>query len=144
MSVDFVVFDPDVAPRDGKRFRAWYDEQVDWDIDSPDPAPSILIPPLKRWYDSMTAQFPDMVRTPSEDDGEIDYCFNKHFMYCSMRPAKSDHAWKLAKELAANLNLGTYDPMSDDERNNSCIVFPDGPLANDPSWLSRIFGKTKG
>ena len=60
MSVDFVVFDPDVAPRDGKRFRAWYDEQVDWDIDCSRPsADSILgISPLQRWYDSMTAQLP--------------------------------------------------------------------------------------
>ena len=144
MSVDFVVFDPDVAPRDGKRFRAWYDEQVDWDIDAPDPEPSILSQPIRNWYDSMTARFPDVNRAQAEGDTAIDYGFNKHFMYCSMQPARSNEAWKLAQELAATLNLGTYDPMSDDERSNRCIVFPDGPLANNPSWLSRIFGKIKG
>ena len=144
MSFDFVVFDPNIAPRDGKQFRAWYDVQVDWDIDAPDPAPDVLVTPLRQWYDAMIRQYPDMVRSGNDTPMAIDYCFNAHFMYCSMAPEYGTQAWALAKELAQQFGLGTYDPMSDDERNNGCIVFPDGPLPNPPSWLSRLFGKSKG
>jgi hypothetical protein len=144
VSFDFAVFDPTVAPRDGKRFRSWYDEQVDWDIDAPDPSPSILVEPLHRWYSAMTSRFPDLIRSKAEGETAIDYCFTKHFIYCSMLLNHGDEAWDLARKLAAEIGIGTYDSMSDNERHNSCIVFPDGPLSNDPSWLSRIFGKTKG
>jgi hypothetical protein len=144
MSFDFAVFDPDVAPRDGKGFRKWYDRQVDWDIDAPEPSPNILVKPLRRWYESMTAQFPDMMRAGAEGETAVDYSFTEHFVYCSMSSKRGDDAWALARKLAAEIGIGTYDPMSDDERRNDCIVFPDGPLPNDPSWLSKLFGKTKG
>ena len=144
MSVDFVVFDADAAPRSGKAFRAWYDKQVDWDMDSPFPAPAILSPSLQLWYASMITRFPDMHRSQSNGDTAIDYCFSEHFMYCSMSPSRSNDAWKLAQELASTNGLGTYDPMSDDELSNRCIVFPEGPLPDEPSWISRIFGKSKG
>jgi hypothetical protein len=144
MSVDFAVFDPAVAPRSGTSFRNWYEEQTNWDMEEPDPELDILAQPLRRWYEAMVARFPDMNRSPTETDTNIDYCFTPHLIYCSMRPQHSNQAWKLAQELAATEGIGSYDPMSDDERNNRCIVFPDGPLPNEPSWLSRIFGKNKG
>jgi hypothetical protein len=144
VSFDFAVFDPAVAPRDGKGFRAWYDQQVDWDIDAPDPEPSILAQPLRQWYEAMTVQYPDKIWSGADGDAAIDYCFTQHFIYCSMSPNRGADAWKLAQKLAVDLGIGTYDPMSDNERDNSCIVFPDGPFPNPPSWLSRVFGKATG
>ena len=145
MSVDFAIFDPAFAPRDGKAFRTWYQSETDWDIDVPYIEPEALTPPLLEWYRAMTKRFPDLIRSDAEGVEAIDYCFTAQFMYCSM--ASSSHAndaWKRGKELAATHNLGSYDCMSDDGRDNRCIVFPDGPLANEPSLLSRIFQKIQG
>ncbi|HSG34457.1 MAG TPA: hypothetical protein VLA37_07970 [Sphingomonadaceae bacterium] len=143
MSVDFVVFDPAVAPREGKAFRSWYEAQVDWDLES-DPAPEELIPPLLQWYQAMVAQFPDMIRNDADGDDAIDYSFTPHFMYCSMAATKAANAaWSMARAKAAELGLGTYDCMSDDGRDNRTIVFPEGPLENAPSFLSKLFGRSK-
>ena len=144
MSVDFAVFDPVVAPRDGKAFRAWWDEQVDWDVDVPYPELSILVPALRQWYDAMSAQFADMIRSDEENEIAIDYSFTSHVIYCSMPSKRANDAWAMAQKLAVDFSIGIYDVMSDDGRDNKCIRFPDGPLPNPPSWLSRIFGKTKG
>lgn len=143
MSVDFAVFDTNVAPRTGSAFRAWVAQQTDWDGDGPDPETGALSPSLKQWYDAMNAQFPDLTRSGAQGPEAIDYSFSPWLIYCSMTSSQqADPAWALAKDLAARFRVGTYDPMSDDGRSNKCIVFPDGPLANDPSWLSRIFGKS--
>ena len=141
MSSDFAVFDPAFAPKDAKAFRAWYDERMDWDIGDPDPQPELLTAPLRSWYAAMIAQFPDLNRGGADDLDAIDYSFTKDFIYCSMAPARADEAWELATSKAKELGLGTYDCMSDDGRNNQAIVSPGGPLANDPTFLSRLFGK---
>ena len=141
MSFDFAVFDPERAPKDAKAFRAWYDEKMDWDIDAPDPQPEILTAPLRSWYSAMAAQYPDLNRGGADALDAIDYSFTADFIYCSMAPELGDEAWALAASKAGELGLGTYNCMSDDGRNNQAIVFPGGPLASDPSFLSRLFGK---
>ena len=141
MSADFVVFDPAYAPRDGKAFREWYASRTDWDIDAPDPHPEILTTQLRAWYAAMTEQFPDLNRSEQDGVDVIDYCFTRDFMYCSMAPERANDAWALARSKADELDLGTYDCMSDDGSNNGAIVFPDGPLPNEQSFLSKLFGK---
>lgn len=142
MSSDFVVFDPSVAPREARSFRSWYAQQIDWDDSDTDPA--ILSPSLRAWYDDMTEMYPDMNLSEADGREAIDYCFNSHFMYCSMAATETaDRAWATAKSRASVYGLGTYDCMSDNGGNNRAIVFPDGPLSNGPSFFGKLFGKAK-
>jgi len=144
VSCDFAFFNPDAAPRDGAAFRAWYEEQMDWDVNESDPEPSILAPALLGWYLAMTSRFPDMARASVDASACVDYSFTPDFIYCTMpTTAAVDHFEKLAKQKAQEFKVGIYDPMSDDGRDNRCIVFPDGPLPNPPSFFSKLFGKAK-
>ncbi|MEM8576063.1 MAG: hypothetical protein AAGF48_15750 [Pseudomonadota bacterium] len=145
MSADFAVFDPASAPKDGLAFRKWYEDRMEWDESENVDDPALLSSSLRSWYTEMTSQFPDFVLTDTDDRNGMDYSFTNGFIYCSMPsgPGDANSAWSLAKRKAKQFGVGTYDCMSDDGRDNSCIVFPDGPLPNPPSFFSRLFGKAK-
>jgi len=135
MSIDFMVFDPTVAPRSPKGFRAWYRVQTDWTDDDAYSDSSVSVPAIQSWYREMTTRFPD-ANQPVVDAGAInetygDYNISRSIYYVAFRPQVADDAWVLIQALAAKHQLGTYDPNSDDERSNDCIRFPDGPLDPD-------------
>ena len=136
-----MVFDPASAPRSPRAFRAWYREQTDWTDDYDDP--SIATPAIHSWYREMTARFPDGnqpgVDPQSIDETYGDYNFTRDVCYVAFRPQVADEAWALIRMLAAQHQVGTYDPNSDDERNNDCICFPDGPLGPDAPSQGGIF-----
>jgi hypothetical protein len=147
MSADLVVFDPAHAPRDGRAFRDWYEQLSE--ADRPEETEfETLSPPLKAWYDAMTVEFPDFIRTETDHPNGMDYDLMGTAIHCVMPrgPGNINNAEKLSNRLAKELNLGTYDIMSDDGREGRHIVFPDGPLPDlpkPPSFFSKLFGKAK-
>jgi hypothetical protein len=146
MSIDFMVFDPASAPRSPRAFRAWYRDQTDWTDDCNDP--SIATSAIQGWYREVATRFPD-ANQPGVDPRVIDetygdYNFTGHICYVAFRPRVADEAWALIQAVAAKHQLGTYDPNSDDEFNNDCIRFPDGPLSPDgptDGGMFRFFGR---
>ena len=144
MSIDFMVFDPAVAPRSPRAFRSWYREQIDWPEDYDHSAESSMTAPaIQSWYREMRSRFPDAnqpgVDLQAIDETYGDYNFTRHICYVAFRPAVADEAWALILTLAARHGLGTYDPNSDDERSNQSIRFPDGPLGPDEPTRGGFF-----
>ncbi len=147
MSVDFVVFDPTDAPREAAAFRQWYADVAEWRDGESNFDPKHSSPALQNWYAGMTGEFPNLNLAGEDahtDDRWVDYSFGRHVIQVGMTSRHANEAWALAKAKAADLGLGTYDCMSDDGRNNRTIVFPDGPLQNEPSFFAKLFGKMKG
>ena len=147
MSVDFVVFDPAKAPRDGQKWRDWYTKLDEREYPEKGEFDR-LGARLKSWYDAMTAKYPDFIRVETDDPNGIDYDFKPGLIFFSMPRGhcNRDEALNLAILTAKELGLGTYDIMSDDGRSGRFIVFPDGPLADipkPPSFFSKLFGKAK-
>ena len=146
MSVDFVVFDPAGAPREGKAFRQWYFDTAEWSEGESNFDPKHSSPRLQQWYQAFSEQFPDVQEAPEDaeiDDRWVEYSFGKHLIQIGMTSRLANEAWSLARDKARELGLGYYDCMSDDGKNNRTIVFPDGPLENEPSLLAKLFGKSK-
>ena len=146
MSVDFVVFDPSGAPREGKAFRQWFFETSEWADGELNFNPNHSSPPLQQWYQAMSERFPDLGQAREDADADerwVDYTFGRHLIQVSMTPKFANEAWSLAREKAKELGLGYYDCMSDNGKDNRTIVFPDGPLASEPSFLAKLFGKSK-
>ncbi len=144
MSIDFMVFDPTVAPRGPRAFREWYSDQTDWpEDDDADISSSIAGPAIQSWYRAITARFPDAnlpdVDPQAVDENYGDYNFTRHICYVAFRPSIADEAWALIRKLAKERSLGTYDPNSDDERSNDSIRFPDGQLTPDAPTRGGLF-----
>jgi hypothetical protein len=144
MSIDFMVFDPAVAPRSPRAFRSWYREQIDWPEDYDHSAASAVAAlAIQSWYRDMRSHFPDSnqpgVEPQAINETYGDYNFTRHVCYVAFRPAVADEAWALIRTLAAQHGLGTYNPNSDDERSSDCIRFPDGILEPDPPGRGGIF-----
>ncbi|AWW75121.1 hypothetical protein CD351_11850 [Erythrobacter sp. KY5] len=147
MSVDLVVFDPAVAPRDGNAFRDWYHRLSETDFPEEGELER-LSPQLRRWYDAMTEQFPDFIRTDTDDPLGIDYHLMPGAIHWGMPRGHSDReaGERIGFAKAKELQLGIYDMMSDDGRLGRHIVFPDAPLPDlpkPPSFFSKLFGKAK-
>lgn len=149
-SIDFMVCDPASAPRDQRAFRAWYREQTDWADNDDCYDPSITSPAIQSWYRQMTSQFPD-ANSPGLDLRAIDerygdYNFGRHICYVALRSDVAVEAWALTQSIAAQHQLGTYDPNSDDERSGDSIRFPDGPIrpdSPDRGGILSFFGKKR-
>ncbi|MBV7266751.1 hypothetical protein [Erythrobacter ani] len=148
MSADLVVFDPAEAPRDGEAWREWY-ERINEDDHPEEGEFDRLSPALRSWYDAMTKDYPDFIRTDNDHPNGMDYSLMGSAIHCVMPRGPGDigEADKLSNRLVKELGLGTYDVMSDDGREGRHIVFPDGPLPDvpkPPSFFSKLFGKGKG
>jgi hypothetical protein len=145
VSAEFAVFDPATAPRNGAAFRAWFEERLAMEVAEAEDKPDLLTPPLRAWYDAMTARFPDFIRTETYDPGGMDYSFSSDTIHFVKPRARGfDQVESFAKQKAADFGLGTYDIMSDDGHKGRYIVFPDSPLPDPPSFFSKLFGKANG
>ena len=113
MSYDLMVFDATVAPRDRKRFLAWYEKQSAWEESHGYNNADTPSPPLKAWFREIIKSFPPMngplASTDPDDPKVTDYSLGSSVIYGAFAWSEAEAAYKHVKELAAKHNVGFFD-----------------------------------
>ncbi len=143
MSCDFMVFEPDAAPRERKAFMAWYFKTTDWDMEADFDNPALTSTRLQEWYTQMIKVYRPLNGPFAPPDDEIDdprltdYTITPTVIYAGFRWSEAESAMEACKRLAFQHGLGFYDP----QREDAGIFFPDSgaALPPSPSWWSRLF-----
>ncbi|MFL0356336.1 hypothetical protein ACI5KX_07620 [Erythrobacter sp. GH1-10] len=133
MSYDFLVFDPEVPPRNDDGFREWFESEIrDGDDNSSSSEEVVESKALKAFYAEMREIFtpisgPDAVDLPASSPPirqlrSGDYGFRPHSIYLGFRWEAADMARASASTIAKHLGLGFYFVSSEYGQ----AVFPDG------------------
>ncbi len=113
-----MVFDATVAPRDRKRFLAWYEKQSAWEESHGYNNPDTPSPPLKAWFLGIIKSFPPMngplASTDPDDPKVTDYSLGSSVIYGAFAWSEAEAAYKHVKELAAQHNVGFFDVSGKD------------------------------
>lgn len=115
MSFDIFVFDPSAAPRDPKKFLAWYDRQTDWQDSVDYSNPENCTPDLHAWLLEICKDFPPLngPYAPVNDDGEehewTDYSVSSRFIYACFPWRSCETAKSMSHRVAREHNLAVFD-----------------------------------
>lgn len=152
MSFDFMVFDPDIAPRNDEGFHAWFQNEVDDETGTASQDSAIAVTDaIHQWYREMREMFtpsngPDKVELPTNASPAralrtCEYYFRPRSVYLCFRWPAQDMARAAASTLAKEFGLGYYHVSAQ----HGQAVFPDGttvwPTGKYPGFGS---GKTTG
>ena len=118
MSYDLMVFEPSAAPRDRAEFRTWYDAQTQWSEPHGYNDPAVTSPALRRWYEAMIREFPNLndpnLRDEDLNDRLTDYSIGTQLIYAGFRWSEADEAYDAVRRLAVEHEVGFYDVSGDD------------------------------
>jgi hypothetical protein len=119
MSFDMMVFDPGIAPRKRRAFKAWYEDITKWNEGHSYDNPSVSTPRLQAWYMEAINTFPPM-KGPwfnpelDEDDSRLtDYGVGSSAIYIAVSYSVAEKSWELFFRLAAKHEVGFFDVSAD-------------------------------
>jgi hypothetical protein len=131
MSYDLLVFEASTAPRERAAFLEWYERQVAWSEPHGYNDPAETSEALRRWYDIMTADWPNM-NPPEPDEVDVDdprltdYSIGREVIYAAFPWPRAEEAYDRVRRAAVEAGVGFYD-VSGDEGDGE-IHFPGVPL----------------
>lgn len=130
MSYDLAVFEPSSAPRGRAAFLEWYGGQTRWEEPHGYCNPAVASPNLRRWYEAMVAEFPNMNGPDVSDDDfssrHSDYSIGTNFIYASFAWSEAEDAYEVTRGLSVAHGVGFYDVSGDD--GDGEIYFPGDEL----------------
>ena len=132
MSYDLMVFEPSAAPRSREAFLQWYAAQTDWSESHAYNDPNQTSEGLRRWYELVSREFPNM--NPPDPEEEVDpdnlrltdYSIGRNLIYAAFAWSQAETAYELVRNAAVEAGVGFYD-VSGDEGDGE-IHFPGQPL----------------
>jgi hypothetical protein len=128
LSYDLMVFDAAVAPRGGKAFIDWYEQQTQWTETHGYNAPDVSTAPLRAWFQEIIKTFPPMNGPLASDDVDdpkvTDYSVGQSVIYCAFAWSQAEPAYDQVKRLAAKYRVGFFDVSSN--ASDIWLPTPDG------------------
>ena len=125
-----MVFEPSVAPKDRVSFKAWFEQQTDWDDNHDYMDPASTTSALRQWYDAIRQEYPAMNGPDGCDDNEIDragdYNFGSGFIYVTYPWSLADDIYDRVRALSVEHEVGFFDVSDDGEKQE--IYFPGDQL----------------
>jgi hypothetical protein len=130
MSYDLMVFEPSAAPRDRGDFLAWYGQQTEWSEPHSYSDTNVTSPNLRKWYEAITREFPDLngpgVRDDEISDRHSEYSIGTNVIYASISWTEAEDAYDLVRRFAVEHTVGFYDASGDE--GDGEIYFPGDTL----------------
>jgi len=130
MSYDLVVFEPSAAPRERDAFKQWFERQAEWPEDHSYDDPAVASPSLRKWYEAIRHDYPNMngpgAAEDDESDRAVDYCIGKNIIYAGFRWTQAEDVYPVVRQLAVEHHVGFYDVSADE--GDGEIYFPGDTL----------------
>jgi hypothetical protein len=119
MSYDLMVFEPEAAPKDHRRFLDWYFEQTKWNEGHSYGDPAVTSHSLRDWFSEISNTFPPLngvfskEELPDDEASATDYSIGRQIIYAAFAWSKVDSAYQAVIDLAAKHHLGFFNVSSD-------------------------------
>lgn len=115
MSYDVILFEQSKAPRNGREFVEWIDNETDWQEDYDYCNPDVTSKALKSMYDELTKTFPDLNGPEADDDVDeereayyAEYDITPNIIYIAFGWSHAEEASELVSELMEKYHVGAY------------------------------------
>jgi hypothetical protein len=131
MSYDLMVFEPSAAPGGREAFLQWFEVQTQWSEQHAYNDPARTSEGLRRWYESVSREFPNMNPLNAEDVDDdhprlTDYSIGRDVIYAAFPWSEAENAYDTVRNAAVEAGVGFYD-VSGDEGDGE-IHLPGQPL----------------
>ena len=113
-----MVFEPEAAPKDHRRFLDWYSKQTKWNEGHSYGDPAVTSDRLRNWFTDISRNFPPLngvgskEELPDDEASATDYSIGKQIIYACFSWSKVDIAYRTVFDLAVKHELGFFNVSS--------------------------------